>query len=100
MEGDLQRAVGRNLRAYRQARGLSQEAFAEVVGVHRTYMGGLERGERNLTLRSVERLATRLDISPMQLLQQAATPEASWPTAVGIMVDPKPQHSAPTTAPD
>ena len=54
--GDLQRAVGRNLRAYRQAKGLSQEAFAEVLGVHCIYMGGLERGERNLTLRSLERL--------------------------------------------
>jgi transcriptional regulator with XRE-family HTH domain len=50
VEGDLQRAVGQNLRAYRQAKGLSQEAFAEVLGVHRTYMGGIERGERNLTL--------------------------------------------------
>jgi transcriptional regulator with XRE-family HTH domain len=94
MEGDLQRAVGRNLRAYRQSRGLSQEAFAEVVGVHRTYMGGLERGERNLTLRSVERLASRLDINPMQLLAQTATPEASWPTAVGVLVDPKPHGRA------
>jgi len=44
MEGDLQRNIGRNLRAYRQARGLSQEAFAEVLGVHRTYMGAVERG--------------------------------------------------------
>ena len=52
MDGDLQRAVGRNLRAYRQARGLSQEAFADVLGVHRTYMGGIERGERNLTSRA------------------------------------------------
>ena len=74
MEGDLQRAVGRNLRAFRQARGLSQEAFAEVVGVHRTYMGGLERGERNLTLRSVERLAARLDIAPTQLLRRPRPP--------------------------
>jgi transcriptional regulator with XRE-family HTH domain len=41
VEGDLQRAVGRNLRAYREAEGLSQEAFAEVLGVHRTYMGAL-----------------------------------------------------------
>jgi transcriptional regulator with XRE-family HTH domain len=95
MEGDLQRAVGRNLRAYRQARGLSQEAFAEVVGVHRTYMGGLERGERNLTLRSVERLAGRLDINPLQLMQTAATPEASWPTAVGVLVAPSHPHDAP-----
>lgn len=68
MEGDLQRAVGRNLRAHRQARGLSQEAFAELVGVHRTYMGGLERGERNLTLRSLERLAKVLRLDPLDLL--------------------------------
>jgi transcriptional regulator with XRE-family HTH domain len=69
MEGDLQRTVGRNLRAYRVARGYSQEAFAEVLGVHRTYMGGLERGERNLTLRSLERIAERLDVPPLELLQ-------------------------------
>nr|WP_290221027.1 helix-turn-helix transcriptional regulator [Corynebacterium atrinae] len=65
---DLQRTVGRNLRAYRLERGLSQEDFAEVLGVHRTYMGGVERGERNLTLRSVERIAERLGISAMQLM--------------------------------
>jgi transcriptional regulator with XRE-family HTH domain len=70
MEGDLQRTVGRNLRAYRQARGLSQEAFAELVGVHRTYMGGLERGERNLTLRSLERLARVLAVAPLDLLRK------------------------------
>jgi len=69
VEGDLQRVVGRNLRAYRQAKGLSQEAFAEVVGVHRTYMGGLERGERNLTLRSVERIAERIDVDPLALMR-------------------------------
>jgi transcriptional regulator with XRE-family HTH domain len=85
MEGDLQRAVGRNLRAYRQARGLSQEAFAEVVGVHRTYMGGLERGERNLTLKSVERIAGRLHLTPLQLMQPSA-PEASWTEAVAVVV--------------
>jgi transcriptional regulator with XRE-family HTH domain len=68
MEGDLQRIVGRNLRAYRKARGLSQEAFADVLGVHRTYMGGVERGERNLTLKSVERIAAQLDIEPLALL--------------------------------
>lgn len=68
MEGDLQRAVGRNLRQYRMARGLSQEAFAGVVGVHRTYMGAIERGERNLTLRSVERIARRIGLEPDALL--------------------------------
>ena len=39
--GDLQKVVGRNLRAYRLEKGLSQEDFADYVGVHRTYMGGL-----------------------------------------------------------
>lgn len=71
--GDLQKVVGRNLRAYRQARGLSQEAFADVLGVHRTYMGGLERGERNLTLRSLERLAVTIEVEPVELLR-GATP--------------------------
>lgn len=69
MEGDLQRTVGRNLRAHRQAKGLSQEAFAETLGVHRTYMGGLERGERNLTLKSVERIAARLRVDPLALMR-------------------------------
>lgn len=68
MEGDLQRVLGRNLRAFRLARELSQEAFADVLGVHRTYMGGIERGERNLTLRSVERIAARLGVDPVHLL--------------------------------
>ena len=69
-EGDLQKLVGRNLRAHRVERGLSQEAFADVLGVHRTYMGGLERGERNLTLRSLERIAGRIDVPVLSLLAQ------------------------------
>jgi transcriptional regulator with XRE-family HTH domain len=40
-----------------------------LVGVHRTYMGGLERGERNLTLRSLERLAALIDVEPIDLLR-------------------------------
>jgi transcriptional regulator with XRE-family HTH domain len=70
MEGDgrLQRTVGENLRRLRTERGLSQEAFADQLGFHRTYVGGVERGERNLTLRSVERLAAVLDVEPLTLL--------------------------------
>lgn len=69
MEGDLQRTFGKNLRAYRMARGFSQESFADVLGVHRTYMGGIERGERNLTLKSIERIAAKIDTDPLMLLQ-------------------------------
>lgn len=68
MEGELQARLGRNLRAYRRERGLSQEALADVLGFHRTYMGGVERGERNLTLKSVERIADRLQLDPVGLL--------------------------------
>lgn len=75
MEGDLQRAIGRNLKEYRLTRGLSQESFAEVLGVHRTYMGGLERGEHNLTLRSVERIAGRLEVDALGLLMEARQSE-------------------------
>jgi transcriptional regulator with XRE-family HTH domain len=46
----------------------SQEEFADVLGVHRTYLGGIERGERNLTLKCVERIADCLGIDPLTLL--------------------------------
>lgn len=69
VEGDLQRVLGQNLRRIREQRGLSQEAFADVVGVHRTYLGGVERGERNLTLRSVERLAELVGVEALELLR-------------------------------
>ncbi len=68
-EGELQRRVGLNLRSYREARGLSQEKFADKLGYHRTYVGGLERGERNLTLKAVERIASRLRLDPLELMQ-------------------------------
>lgn len=69
MEGDLQKTLGRNLRTYREAKGISQEDFAHDLGFHRTYMGSIERGERNLSLRSVERLTQQLGINPIELLK-------------------------------
>jgi transcriptional regulator with XRE-family HTH domain len=71
VEGELQRTVGRNLRAHREALGESQESFADRLGVHRTYMGAVERGERNLTLKSLERIAARIGLDPLQLLTPA-----------------------------
>ena len=72
VEGDLQRVLGENLRAHRLARGYSQEAFADLFGLHRTYIGGLERGERNVTLKTVERLAALLGLDPLELLTETA----------------------------
>lgn len=69
--GRLQQNLGRSLRRIRLERGLSQEAFADVLGVHRTYYGAVERGDRNLTLVSVERLAEHLGLDPLELLTPA-----------------------------
>lgn len=71
MEGELQRRLGANLRRHRRALGLSQEGFADRVCVHRTYMGGLERGERNVTLKTVERIAAWLEVDPLDLLRES-----------------------------
>ena len=68
MEGDLQRAFGEALRAERHRRGISQEDWGAVLGMHRTRAGAIERGEQNLTLRSVERIAERLGLEPLVLL--------------------------------
>jgi transcriptional regulator with XRE-family HTH domain len=68
VEGDLQQEFGRNVRRLRQERGLSQETLADALDVHRTFIGGVERGERNLTLRSVERLSEKLGADPVVLL--------------------------------
>jgi transcriptional regulator with XRE-family HTH domain len=76
VEGDLQRIVGVNLRRHREAQGISQEAYADLLGYHRTYLGAVERGERNLTLKSVERMAARVGVEVMVLL---TPPTASKP---------------------
>jgi transcriptional regulator with XRE-family HTH domain len=81
VEGDLQQRLGRNLRILRKGKGLSQEAFADALEIHRTYMGGLERGERNVTLKTVERIAAALGIDPADLLSdQLRTAEPDRPS--------------------
>jgi transcriptional regulator with XRE-family HTH domain len=59
---------GRTVRKFRHARGLSQEGLADQANIHRTYIGGIERGERNPTLTMIVRLAEALDVPPAKLL--------------------------------
>ena len=68
MEGDLQRAFGMNFRARREELHMSQEAYAHELDRNRTYIGAIERGERNLRLRTVERLAELVGAEPLELL--------------------------------
>jgi transcriptional regulator with XRE-family HTH domain len=59
-----------NLRGARETRGLSQEALADHAGQHRTYVGSVERGERNISIDNIERLAVALGLDPAQLLSR------------------------------
>lgn len=59
---DIAKTVGKRLRSYRIALGLSQEKLAERAGLHPTYIGQVERGEKNLTIESLEKITSSLDI--------------------------------------
>jgi transcriptional regulator with XRE-family HTH domain len=60
--------VAQNVRLLRRARGLSQEKLAEISGLHRTYIGSIERSERNISLENIDRLASALDVESVDLL--------------------------------
>ena len=58
------------LRSARLGRAISQEALADLAGLHRTYVGSVERGERNISIDSMERLATALDLDVSDLVRK------------------------------
>ncbi|MEB3295809.1 MAG: helix-turn-helix transcriptional regulator [Synechococcales bacterium] len=60
----------KKLRQIRQMRGLSQEALADLAGLHRTYVGSVERGERNISIDNMERLAIALEVDVTELLKE------------------------------
>ena len=65
------RIFAENLRKARLAKGLSQEELAELANLHRTYVGSVERAERNVSIDNMEKLATAVGVSLPALLQEA-----------------------------
>jgi len=65
---ELLKIIGNNIRYYRQKAGLSQERLAELCGLHRTYVGAVERGERNVSALNIAKIADALKTEPYILL--------------------------------
>lgn len=68
---DLQTALGVAIRIFRKEHGFSQEEFADLVGLHRTYIGGIERGERNVSLYNLNLIAIGLGVELSTLIIKA-----------------------------
>lgn len=73
----LAKIVGQRIRNYRVQLGLSQEKLAELAGCHPTYIGQLERGEKNATLESIDKVASSLKISLSKLFENLGNEDAS-----------------------
>jgi len=69
LRGDVLARFGAKVRALRQKAGLSQDAFADLCELDRTYIGGIERGERNVSLRNIALIAKALKCSVSELME-------------------------------
>ena len=68
-KGPLRDTLAKNMRRFRAARGLSQEALALESGINRTYLSGVERSERNVSIDNIARIAKGLNVEPWKLLK-------------------------------
>ena len=64
---DIVKVFGANVKRYRQQTGLSQEAFAEKCGMHRTYISAIECFRRSISLENIQRIADALGVEPYKL---------------------------------
>lgn len=68
---EITKILAKNIRSYRREKNLSQEELADICNLHRTYVGAVERGERNVTLSTLEAFSNALGISVPKLLTTA-----------------------------
>lgn len=73
-EVDIRERFGFAVKDRREALGLTQEAFAELAGIHRTYLSDIERGTRNLSLINIERVARALSLKISELFRAVEAP--------------------------
>lgn len=71
MTSPLMQQLGKALRSRRMAAGYSQEGFADLIGMHRTYYSAIERGEKNLQLDTLQKVCVGLDCKPWEVLREA-----------------------------
>ena len=76
---EITKILGQRIRNYRTARGLSQEKLAELSGCHPTYIGQIERGEKNATIESIEKIAVALGVSLSRLFEKLGSQEKDGP---------------------
>ena len=67
---DITKKIGQRIRNYRTSQGLSQEKLAELSGCHHTYIGQIERGEKNATVESIEKISSALGVSLSTLFEK------------------------------
>jgi XRE family transcriptional regulator, regulator of sulfur utilization len=65
---DLEKILAENVRNFRKLRGLTQKELAQASGIHKQFWAGIERGERNITLSSLQRIAVALNVEPHVLI--------------------------------
>lgn len=69
---DILKVFGTNLRKYREEKNISQEKFAEMAGLHRTYISDVERFQRSISLGNVQKIADALEIETYLLFKEEA----------------------------
>lgn len=72
-DAEFQKRLGRRIREMRAKQGFSQESFADECAIHRTYMGSIERGERNLTIGTLRTIARALGVPIARVLRGLET---------------------------
>ncbi len=74
---NLPELVGDRIKGLRKARGWTQEQLAEAASLHYSYIGGVERGDRNISLETLEKIVEAFGVEPLELFRFESTPDTA-----------------------